>query len=124
MRGTELIKQVAHKLIQREFSSLITVKRIQNTGHPDYCIGMTANGAAIFNKKRPDQFARQDASPWYSCHGVLSVAKVKDFLNYQTFYTDNCCLYQINDPNRFLDIDNLDGYSTICDLVKKNHTIA
>ena len=119
LRGTELIKQAVHKLMQSKFSSLITVKRIQNTGHPDYCIGMTANGAAIFNKKRPDQFVRQDLSPWYSCHGVLLAAKVKDFLHYQTFYTDNCCLHEIDDPIRFLDIDNLDDYSTICDFVEK-----
>jgi len=119
LRGTELIKQCVEKLIQSEFASLITVKRIENTGHPDYCIEMSADGAAIFNKKRPDQFARQDLSARYSCHGVVLAARAANFLRYQSFYTDNCYLYEVRDPNRFLDIDNLDDYSAICDFVKK-----
>ena len=119
LRGTEIIKQCVEKLVQSEFASLITVKKITNTGHPDYCLKAADDGTAIFNKKRPDQFARQDLSARYSFHGVILAGRVTNFLRYQSFYTDNCYLYEVSDSNRFLDIDNLDDYSIICDFVKK-----
>lgn len=119
LRGTELIKLAVLQLIQSNFSSLITVQRILHTGHPDYCIDMADDGSAIFNIRRPDEFARQTLRPSYSCHGVVLVAAVKDFLRYQTFYTDNCLLYEINDSVRFFDIDTMDDYIAICELAKR-----
>jgi len=119
LRGYMLVKDCVEVLSTGDFSSLITCQRIETTKHPDYVITTSSDGLAKFGKILPDNFARQNLRPSYSCHGLVLAAKVTPFLSSGSFYTKNCYLFDVQDSNRFKDIDNVDDYYGVVDFLKR-----
>ncbi len=107
LRGNELIYQCIDFLKKNhDYDSVITCKKIDTTEHPDYVINENPNGRAAFGLNKPDNFARQYLRPVFACHGLVLATKVSSFLENKTFYTDNCKLMNVEDPNRLLDINS------------------
>jgi CMP-N-acetylneuraminic acid synthetase len=87
----------------REAEALITVKKIEDTAHPDF-IGRI-NNEGYLSCKSGDVFRRQDLPPRYAYFGSVMIAKTDYFLKEKTFYTKNLLPFIIDDQLEALDIN-------------------
>jgi CMP-N,N'-diacetyllegionaminic acid synthase len=119
LRGSSIISKCINILSSDHVQSVITCKKIDTTEHPDYTIKASDNGMAIFGKRTPGEFRRQDLEPVYACHGLVIAAKVNSFLSRESFFSDDCKLVIVDDNNRFLDINTYQDLEFMRVFVKK-----
>lgn len=104
-RGSQLIRDCLRSLEASDAHSIITGKKIQDTSHPNFVLGVDAHGMVEYSTSKPDQFARQFLDDRYCCHGVVLAAKTDKFRAQRSFFGDACLLHEITDPIRLTDIN-------------------
>ena len=83
--------------------ALITVKKIEDTSHPDYVGSVNNEGYLIC--KSGDTFRRQELKPKYAYFGSVMMAKTEFFSKEKTFYSKNLLPFIIDDQSEALDIN-------------------
>jgi CMP-N,N'-diacetyllegionaminic acid synthase len=84
--------------------TLITVKEINNTSHPDFVGKINDTGFLVC--KSGDLFRRQALSQRYAFFGSVMIAKSKYFMKEKTFFSDKTLPHFIQNKFETLDIDD------------------
>ena len=87
----------------RDADALITVKKIEDTAHPDFIGSISSDG--YLSCKSGDMFRRQALSPRYAYFGSVMLAKTEFFLKKRTFFSQNLLPFIIGDQLETLDIN-------------------
>lgn len=104
-RERETLEQcIASMKTSEEASTLITVKKLDNTTHPDF-VGKT-NDSGFLECKSGDFFRRQALSQRYAFFGSVMIAKSEYFKREKTFFSDKTLPYVIQNKLETLDIDD------------------
>lgn len=121
-RKTSTIDRAINLLIKnRKFDSLISIKEIKNTSHPDFVIDL------MWNKKikyisSPDKFNRHYLSKKFFSLGFILISRAKSFYKNRSMIGPKCLGFVVKDEKECLDINNKAEFM-FCDLVAKNRNI-
>jgi CMP-N-acetylneuraminic acid synthetase len=121
-RKTSTIDNAIKLLIKnKQFNSLISIKAIQDTSHPDFAINLMQN-KKIKCKISPDKFNRHYLSEKFSSLGYILISRAKSFYKNKSMLGPQCLGYIIKDEFECLDINNKAEF-IFCSLVAKNRNI-
>lgn len=105
-RGSKLVAQCVQTLLDNVTAdAVITCTRVEDTSHPDFVMGVDADGRVRFGAKRPDQFARQFLTPALACKGIVLAGRMAPYLANSTFFAGDCRAVVVEDAIRMLDIN-------------------
>lgn len=109
-RKSTSIKDAFDVLVNSQEKGLCTVRLIDNTSHPDYCVELDDKGGIVFGRNLPDVFSRHKLDPRYSVHGAIVISRICSFLDNSSMYSDRMIgypltgyeLFDINSPQDLL----------------------
>ena len=121
-RKTSTIDRAINLLIKnKKFDSLISIKEIQNTSHPDFAINLVQNKKIKYINS-PDKFNRHYLSKKFFSLGFILISRAKSFYKNRSMIGPQCLGFVVKDENECLDINNKAEFM-FCDLVAKNRNI-
>ena len=101
-RKTETLKAIKDTI--DKYDSVVTVKTIRDTGHPEY-ICTSKENLLIHGKKLPDEFNRHKLSENYAVIGLVLASKVEVMMNRDSIYKSKCGFYIVDNPIELLDMN-------------------
>lgn len=108
-RSPKLIDQAINFLINnKNLDSIISVKEIKDTSHPDYVIKI--NNKKINFKKTPTAFNRHKLNKRYYSMGLILISKYKSFIKNKSMVGNSCGGFIIKNNLPCLDINNIDEF--------------
>lgn len=118
-RKTSTIDRAINLLIKnKKFDSLISIKEIKNTSHPNFAIDLMRNKNIKYTIS-PDKFNRHFLSKKFFSLGYILISKVKSFYKNKSMIGPQCLGYVVKDEKECLDINNRAEFM-LCNLVAKN----
>lgn len=106
-RSVDTIKNIHKKLSLKK--SICTVRKVESTAHPEFICSAFESGKLKLGSKKPDNFARQELSPFYAVIGVVLASPVSLFKKYNSFYHEDTYFHLIEKKIELFDInDELD----------------
>jgi len=118
-RKTSTIDRAINLLIKNKKSdSLISIKEIKNTSHPDFAISLIQN-KKIKYMNSPDKFNKHHLSKKFFSLGLILISRAKSFYKNKSMIGPRCLGFVIKDEIECLDINNKSEFM-FCDLVAKN----
>lgn len=109
-REIKTIKDIKN-LVER-YDSVVSVRKIKDTSHPDY-ICSSDKDKLLHGEKFPDQFNRQQLSDKWAVIGLVLASRVDVIMRCESIYKSNCSYYEIDNPIELFDIDDKKDL-TIC----------
>ena len=84
--------------------SLISIKKIDDTSHPDFVINLP--NKFISYKKSPIKFNRHFLKPKYMSLGFIIVSKINSFNKAKSMIGKNCIGFEMSNNKEIIDINN------------------
>jgi CMP-N,N'-diacetyllegionaminic acid synthase len=121
-RKTSTIDRAINLLIKKKkFDSLISIKAIENTCHPNFAIDLNQNKKIKYIIS-PDKFNRHSLNKKFFSLGYILISRVKSFYKNKSMIGPQCLGYVIKDKKECLDINDKAEFM-FCNLVAKNKNI-
>ncbi len=93
--------------IIENYDSVVTVKTIKDTSHPDYVCNSKGK-LLIHGKLLPDKFNRQELRDQYAVIGLVLASKVDLLMSMDSIYKSKCGFYKVDNAIEKLDINDQD----------------
>ena len=122
MKFTTIDKAIEKLIKKRKSDSLISIRKIDDTSHPDFVINLSND--YINYKNSPIKFNRHYLKPKYRSLGYILISKIDSFNKTKSMLGNNCIGFEIRDDTEIIDINNLLDFkfaSSVYNNQKKNN---
>lgn len=119
---TTIDKAIEKLIKKRKSDSLISIRKIDDTSHPDFVINLSND--YINYKNSPIKFNRHYLKPKYRSLGYILISKIDSFNKTKSMLGNNCIGFEIRDDTEIIDINNLLDFkfaSSVYNNQKKNN---
>ena len=105
-RKSSTILDCIQKIKQKNYDSLISVSRVNDTSHPDFIIKKKNNKYKF--KKSSSLFSRHQLSKCYKVNGYFIITKFENFKKYKKMIDirNRNFFYEINNQKELIDINS------------------